>query len=357
MPNKIIHDTYTVELEEPTLYVDNQSRGRSGHMSHAMAEFAPNCFIDFNSNNSAVRMGGHYPYGWVEYRISRDGGKTYSDIKTLDYAWQCFLDGVNTISVEKAVACDDGSIVAVCLRNGALEQKFCEPWDTPVIIRSTDEGETWSEPMEFTPYPGRPYDALYRDGVIYILHRCCEEFLGTIPYHVYRLYRSLDNGLSFEEVSVLPIDPIRRGYGSILFDGEGRLHAYAYNEGAEDYMDHAVSEDNGKTWTLLAPCYVKHGIRNPQTAYIDGVYILHGRGGNGANFVFYSSEDATNWDEGIIFIETEPDAASCFYSNNLKLKDEDGAFLLVQYSDRYGVWGTETWGQVNVMHVKLRVKR
>ena len=40
---------YEVIFEEPTLYVDNESRKRSGHMTHAMAEFAPNCFIDFNS--------------------------------------------------------------------------------------------------------------------------------------------------------------------------------------------------------------------------------------------------------------------------------------------------------------------
>lgn len=48
-------------------------------MSHAMAEFAQGRFIDFNSNCSAVRLGGHFPYGWVEYRISEDI-KKWSDI-------------------------------------------------------------------------------------------------------------------------------------------------------------------------------------------------------------------------------------------------------------------------------------
>lgn len=51
------HENYTVELETPTLYIDNNAKGRSGHMSHAMAEFAPNCLIDFNSNCSK-RTGG-----------------------------------------------------------------------------------------------------------------------------------------------------------------------------------------------------------------------------------------------------------------------------------------------------------
>lgn len=72
----IVHKDYTVEIEPAELYVDNQSRGRSGHMSHALAEFAPGCIIGFNSNCSALRWGGHSPYGWIEYRISRDAGKT-----------------------------------------------------------------------------------------------------------------------------------------------------------------------------------------------------------------------------------------------------------------------------------------
>ena len=91
---EIIRKNYSVDISEPTLYVDNQSRGRSGHMTHAMAEFAPGCFIDFNSNCSAERWGGHSPYGWVEYRISKDSGKTYSEVKTLPYSVECFLDGV-----------------------------------------------------------------------------------------------------------------------------------------------------------------------------------------------------------------------------------------------------------------------
>ena len=74
---------FTVLLEEPTLYVDNESRFRSGNMSHAMAKLGEGKFIDFNSNCSAVRWDGHSPYGWIEYRISEDAGKTYSEIYEL----------------------------------------------------------------------------------------------------------------------------------------------------------------------------------------------------------------------------------------------------------------------------------
>ena len=125
MGMKIGRKNYSVKLSDPILYVDNESRGRSGHMTHALAEFKKGSFIDFHSNCSAERNSGHFPYGWVEYRISGDCGKTYSDIKTLEYSYQSFIDGVNTISVEKAVACEDGTIVAFCLKNDALSPLFC----------------------------------------------------------------------------------------------------------------------------------------------------------------------------------------------------------------------------------------
>ncbi len=340
---------YTVLLEEPTVYVDNEARRRSGHMSHAMAEFQKGSFIDFNSNCSAVLWDGHMPYGWVEYRISRDCGKTYSDIRTLQYSMDEFLDGVTMISVEKAVACDDGTIVALCLRNDGTHKYRCEPWDTPTFITSTDEGKTWSEPKVYSPYCGRTYDAFYHNGVIYVLHLCNEHFTGTLPEHVYRLYKSYDNGKSFEEASVLPIEPFGRGYGSILMDDHGILHAYAYNVNAEEEMDHAISRDQGKTWELQKPCYLAKGIRNPQTALIDGVYVLHGRAGGLKGFVFYTSANGADWDEGTMLVEKQ--GVSAYYSNNLNLTDENGPFLLVQYSESY------QGNRVNVMHMNVRVKK
>lgn len=344
---EITHKNYTVTLEEPTLYVDNENRKRSGHMTHAMAEFAPGCFIDFNANCSDKKWLGHSTYGWVEYRISKDSGKTYSEPKALPYSVDSFLDGIYTISVEKAVATDNGTIVALCLRNDCAAG--CEPWDTPMAVTSTDGGETWSEPVEVSPYKGRIYDAVYHNGAIYALEFCNEHFLGSTGDHRYRIYKSTDNGKSFFEISMVPFDTKNRGYGAMLFDEAGVLHVYAYNLDAECEMDHAISPDGGKRWQVLTPCHVAKGIRNPQVALIDGVYILHGRSGEAEGFVIYTSEDATNWDDGTMLIYDKHAAA--FYSNNINLKDEDGNFLLIQYSDQY------KFAAVNVMHQKLRIKK
>ena len=344
-------EKYTLEFSDPILYVDNKSRQRSGHMTHAMVEFAPGKVIDFNANCSPLYVGGHSTFGWVEYRISEDGGETFSEIHELPYAKDAFYDGVYVISVEKAVACDDGRIVAFCLRNSA--HGCCMPWDTLMTVTSFDGGKSWTEPKEFCPHKGRVYDACVHDGVIYALEFCndgANGFLGDAPEHAYRLYASYDRGESFEELSVVPFHTLKKGYGAIIFDSDGRLHVFVYNYNDEKHLDHIVSEDNGKTWGSVTTAYLQEGIRNPQIALIDGVYILHGRNAALTGFVLYSSEDCCNWDEGCYLAHEK---GLCYYSNNVVLKDQaQRNRLLIQYSECYGVEHC-----VNVKHIWMRVHK
>ena len=147
------------------------------------------------------------------------------------------------------------------------------------------------------------------------------------------------------------IDGIGRGYGSILYDSKGILHAYGYNVNDERHMDHAISRDRGETWELLEPCWLNHGIRNPQTAEINGVYVVHGREEHLNGFVFYFSEDGQNWTEALYAAEK---FGSCYYSNNLNITVDGREKLLIQYSE---VTGGENVCQVNVMHRYLEVDR
>lgn len=354
---EINHKNYTVKIEEPIISVDNEARGRSGHMTHALAEFGQGEVIAFNSNCSAKRHSGHFPYGWVEYRISKDSAKTFSDFKTLDYSYECFLDGVKTISVEKAVACPDGTIVAFLLRNDAYKTEFCAPWATPMFMRSTDGGKSWSEPEVYSPYEGRTYDAIYYNNAIYVLHFCNPDFEGTTDEHKYRIYKSTDSGKTFSEFCVPPVETNDRCYATLVFDDENRLHFYAYNIKSEQYIDHAVSEDEGATWKVLEPCYLEKGIRNPQSAFVDGVYFLHGRTADRHGFVIYTSENGIDWDEGCL-IENQNYLAGAYYSNNIVLNDEKGKFLLVQYSSPYTHDENPYYiATVNVKHMVLRVEK
>ena len=329
----IKRENYTVNVSDPVLYVDNESRGRSGHMSHAMAEFAPGKLIDFNSNCTAKKYDGHSTYGWIEYRISEDSGETFSEIYELPYSKESLFDGIHVISVEKAVACDDGRIVAICLRNTATT--LCAPWDTPMTVTSFDGGKTWTKEKELCPYKGRVYDAVYHDGVIYVLEFCNDgtnDFVGVEDEHVYRIFTSHNNGETFEELCVVPIPSMGRGYGSMLFDSDNRLHVYAYNIKDETHLDHIISDDFGKTWCAPDTCYLKDGIRNPQTAIIDGVYVLHGRNAALTGFVLYTSEDGKNFDEGHNIATVK---GLCYYSNNIVLEKNGKKRLLIQYSECY----------------------
>lgn len=325
-----------LRFSEPELYVDNAARKRSGHMSHAMVEYAPGQVLAFNSNCSAARFWGHSAYGWIECRHSPDGGKHWGNAWDFPYAKEAFLNGVFTVSVEKAVACSDGSIVAFCLRNTPYREACCEPWLTPVSLKSRDGGHAWTPPQELSPYKGRVYDAVYYQNSIWVLEFCNDaeiSFTGNKPEHVYRIFKSDDHGESFQELGIVDLETAGHGYGAMIFRPDGTLLVYAYNIEDEYNMDIAVSSDGARTWKRLPPGKVAKGIRNPQIGTLDGAYILHGRAANGKGFVIYTSADGEHWDEGFMY---EPEKEACYYSNNLTLRDEKGKErMLLQYSETY----------------------
>ena len=89
------------------------------------------------------------------------------------------VDGLNTISIEKALAFPNGDIVAFCLMNSQYAGYCCEPWELPPQVLIThDLGETWDEPFPFNKYNGRIYDAFIHDGVGYVLQSCDNDFLS-----------------------------------------------------------------------------------------------------------------------------------------------------------------------------------
>lgn len=59
----IKRDSYTINISEPILYVDNEKRDRSGHMTHGLASFGKDKLIDFNSNCTANKHNGHSTFG------------------------------------------------------------------------------------------------------------------------------------------------------------------------------------------------------------------------------------------------------------------------------------------------------
>lgn len=333
----------SVSPETCILFVNHQEKHRSGHLGHALVEYAPGKLLAFYSNCAGGRNHGHSGFGWMEYRRSLDAGKTWSEPVILQCSMDAFLDGVYSIACEKAVCTSDGTIVVTCLR--CRYQPAWEPFLSPMYIISKDFGETWCEPREMNSEPGRIYDMIIEDNTIYALHFANDSsvsFAGNQENHRYILLESTDNADSFHEKSVVPFDTMGRAYGALIFTDERRLLAYAYNIKDEYNLDVCESTDSGKTWKTLPHSYVAKRIRNPQLAKLGGNYYLHGRSGCESDelpreFVLYTSKDALHWDQGE-YIHLCPEGAwgqSCFYSNNVIVHTAQGERLLIQSSVSY----------------------
>lgn len=339
-----------LHIGTPEVFVDNQARKRSGHMTHAMVEYEPGKIIAFNANCSAYRCSGHSAFGWVEYRYSADYGQSWSEFHTLPYSQEEFFNGTYSISVEKAVI-SNGVITIFALRNSQYSAICCEPWATTMVLRSHDGGKTWSTPALFCPFAGRVYDAVVRDGVIYVLFFCNENHVGTKPEHLYRLYCSHDNGETFHVQSVVDIGSTGYSYGALQFLPDGTLAAYTNNIHNGYLLSESISCDSGNTWKRLPDVRLSEGNRNVQISALGDGFVMHGRAYRDAPFgkgrAIYTSKNGLDWDEGILL---EPERVSCYYSNMLNLKMPSGdEKLLIQYSDLYNDPGVGK-SAVNVMH-------
>ena len=337
------------------LFVDHEANGRSGHLSHALAEYKKGHVIAFYSNCSGKRnkwSPGHNGFGWLEYKRSADGGITWDDAKILPYSWDSFLNEPFTVSCEKAVSTKENEIVLLCIRN--LNPNGWEPYLEPVCIRSEDGGETWSEAVQICDKRGRVYDALVQDGVIYLLFLANDDFLATKPEHRYYIYRSDDGGKHFVLHGELPGDTAGHAYGHMSMRDDGALLCYEYDSNDEYNLIYHISYDMGKTFVESGKSYCAKRIRNPQVAKVKGGYILHGRAGCMTDelpmhFVFYTSADGIHWDEGVYLYKNEANTA--YYSNNLVLDRDDGSQrILIQGSIPYSKGG------VNIAHWILEIE-
>ena len=333
-------------VTEGEVWRDNQSVGRSGHMGHALVDCGDGRILDFTSNCAGrERVSGHSGYGWMEYRISDDYGKTFGPVRVLPCSRKMYEEGRHTALCEKAVRAPDGRIVLFFQITDTSQPISCEPWSPPLMAVSSDRGETFSDFMPTGADAGRIYDAVCDDRYIYFIMQSNPHFLGTRPEHVYKVYRA-GRDLKFS-ASVLPIDAMGRGYGALEFSADGKLHAYAYNSKCETEMDYTVSCDRGETWSAPGKSHVALKIRNPQIRRLDDIWFLIGRnGGSPADaLVFYASPDGVNWDGGVRLDVRPAGTGTGYYGCMLPIREPGRSpRMLMQYSRPY------LGSCVNVMH-------
>ena len=131
------------------LFVNNQATGQSGHGNQALVECANGDIVSFFPRTSADSMQGHSTTGWTEYRISRDGGKTWSESSILEYS-RSVRSGqeFHSALVEEAVTTPNGTLIAFVGRYTTFNWRRT----TPVYLISKDCGRTWNSPQ---PIDGR----------------------------------------------------------------------------------------------------------------------------------------------------------------------------------------------------------
>ncbi len=333
----------TYRMTQPEVFVDHQSRKRSGHMGHAMVKYAPGCILDFYSNVDYDRVHGHSGYGWMEYKRSTDGGKTWGDPEILAYSKQVFDEGVHTALCEKAVCTSDGMICLLFQITDASLPIACEPWSEPTYIISRDGGYSWSDARVACPARGRIYDALAVGNSVQFLMQRNEHFIGTSPEHDFALYRLDEADAGFELQSVLPISGIGKGYCTMEYRSDGSLLAYVYDIRDESQMPYCISPDGGNSWNAPSSARFRQLIRNPQLVRTSDNWFLHGRNGDkGDGLVIYRSVDGVHWDDGVVVIR-RPGEGVGYYSNSLYLPEDRR--LLIQFSHVYDL------NRVNIMHM------
>ncbi len=335
-------DGFKVSKRE--IFVDHEKNHRSGHMGHALVDVGNGRILDFNSNVDGDRCAGHSGYGWMEYRVSTDYGRSWGTARTLPYSRRMFEEGKHTALCEKAVKAPDGRVILFFQITDTGPEICCEPWSAPTMCVSTDGGETFSDGMPTGAEAGRIYDAVVDAKGVYFLIQENEHFLGTRPEHVYKVYRSDDGGPFVP--TTLPIDATGKGYGAMEVMKDGSLIAYIYDSKHEDQIEYTISRDRGKTWSVPARSRVAKLIRNPQVRRLGDRWFMAGRnGGGGDGLVLYSSCDGIVWDEGMKLDRRPPKQGNGYYSCMLPIFEPGCApRMLLQYSHVYSA------NRVNIAH-------
>ena len=323
------------------MFADLQKEDRSGHLGHALIEYEPGKVIAMYPTCSAEdkQYKGHSGYGWMEYRISEDGGESWSesipDPRSKDlFDRQCG----RTIMCEKAVVTDTGRIVLFYLNCNMIENGHVwGPRHEPLYAISDDKMKTVGELRQFYDKPARIFDARYHGGKIYVLlqtgARC--SWQNEDLY----IFVSDDDGESFSVRSKVGFRYMKNCfYGTMIFTPDERLIVYTYDECDEQNAKYVISGDLGYTWGDNRRAFFKKQLRNPQIAYFGGMYLMHGRSGSrggdgvGGNFVLYCSEDGESWDEGRYLYMRVAGAGA--YSNNVTVHLPSGKERLIIHTSR-----------------------
>jgi len=196
----------------------------------------------------------------IVLKRSSDGGKTWGSMQVI---WD---DGANTCGNPCPVVDNDTGTIWLPLTHNLGEDREGKIWDgtskgtrTVWITKSTDEGVTWSEPVEITNMVKTPNWSWYATGpgvgiqLKYGVHKgrlvvpCDHGVAGTKDYHSHVIY-SDDHGATWKFSDSVPDKTTSECQVVELMDGVLMLNIR--NHFRETYRRTiAFSRDGGHTWS------------------------------------------------------------------------------------------------------------
>lgn len=296
-------------------------------------------------------------------RRSMDGGKTW-EANHIPVAEQPTADGIPFEDKPYIVADNSRSKFAGNLYVGWTRWRLTD--SQMVVSRSTDDGKTWSAPVEIDAHPGLPRDdngaaegfdgVVGPDGTLYAIWSQDDDIMIT---------SSKDGGKTFSHARpVIHTAPIMfaietldraNGFPQIAIDPKGK-HLYVtwsdYRNGDLDVFI-ASSGDGGKSWSPAARVN-NDGVHNGAEQFFQWLAVDPVDGS--VNVVFYDRRKDPANRKQIVVLARSTDEGRTF--NNYAWADEafeaGGVFFgdysgLAAYGGRvYGVWTEKpTAGEVS----------
>jgi len=303
---------------------EKDAPGRNSHGGPVCIEYPDGRIVAFYTNVSD-----HNLDGWSEYSVSADRGRTWEMYNKFDYSYRAYQKRPQRSAwVQEGLVTDKGTGVLFVshFENGKRVRI--------VFMRSRDNGVTWSKAQPVDgDFIGAPAAVAVSGSASYALFDCD----GAKGFHV--LYASDDDGKTWRKRSVLPLAK-PAWYGALCVMEDGRLLAGAYITADEDHLHYCISQDGGRTWSPHKRARLDKKIRDPELAFLDGKYYLHGRSGHkgsGANrFVLYQSDDGIHWKNGVV-VSSERGGYDGYSHNCIinKYDPDTPNELMIEYSVRY----------------------
>ncbi len=300
---------------------------RCSHGGPVCMEYANGTLVAFYANTSS-----HNTDGWSEYAFSKDGGRTWDKHHPFPYSHEAYKkDPKRPVWIEEGLVTEKGTAVLFLthfdLKGGGAKRIGNS------IMRSHDHGITWSDPAPVANEAvGYPAAVAVTGTVNYVL-------FDSLSDADHELWVSTDDGQTWRKRSTLPLQT-DAWYGAMCIMKDGRLLAGAYVARDPHHLYYCISDNDGRTWGKQQKAYLDKKVRDPELAYLDGKYYLHGRSGQNGDgscrFVIYQSNDGIRWKNGVIVSgdKRHPDG----YSHNCiinKYDNDASNELMIEYSIIY----------------------